>query len=109
VHELAIAESIVAAVREKLADAPIRRVCVEVGRLSGVVPDALQFCFELATVGTTLDGAVLDIVSQPGRGHCRECGAEFDTGDFLALCHCGSADVEVLGGRELRIREVEVV
>jgi hydrogenase nickel incorporation protein HypA/HybF len=109
VHELAIAESIVAAVREKLADVPVRRVCVEVGRLSGVVPDALQFCFELATVGTTLDGAALDIVSQPGRGHCRDCAAEFDTDDFLALCDCGSADVEVLGGRELRIREVEVV
>ncbi|MDT7774215.1 MAG: hypothetical protein QOC67_3139, partial [Pseudonocardiales bacterium] len=31
------------------------------------------------------------------------------TDNFLTLCDCGSADVEVLGGRELRIREVEVV
>jgi hydrogenase nickel incorporation protein HypA/HybF len=109
VHELAITESIVAAVTEKLPDAVVRRVRVEVGRLSGVVPDALLFCFDLATAGTSLEGAELEIISSPGRGRCRACAAEFDTDDFLALCPCGSADVTVLGGRELRIREVELV
>jgi hydrogenase nickel incorporation protein HypA/HybF len=108
-HELAIAESIVAAVTEKVAGSPIRRVQVEVGKLSGVVPDALRFSFELACVGTELQDAELDIISAPGRGRCRSCAAEFDTNDFLALCECGSIDIEVLGGRELRIREVEVV
>jgi hydrogenase nickel incorporation protein HypA/HybF len=108
-HELAITESIVAAVAEKLPDVPVRRVRVQVGRLSGIVPDALEFCFELATAGTSLEGAVLDIVSSPGRGRCRTCGAEFDTDDLIALCGCGSVDIEVLGGRELLIREVEVV
>jgi len=108
-HELAVAESIVGAVREKLAHTQVRRVLVEVGRLSGVVPDALRFCWELATSGTGLEGAELEIVQLPGRGHCRGCATEFDTNDFITLCECGSADVEVLGGQELRIREVEVV
>lgn len=108
-HELSIAESIVAAVTEKVTETPIRRVRVEVGRLSGVVPDALRFCFELATGGTCLSGAELEIVSTPGRGRCRSCCAEFDTDDLIAMCDCGSVDVEVLGGRELLIREVEVV
>jgi hydrogenase nickel incorporation protein HypA/HybF len=107
-HELAITESIVAAVREKLGDTPIRRVCVEVGQLSGVVPDALLFSFEVATDGTSLDGAELDVIPIPGQARCRDCAARFDTDDLLTLCACGSADVEVLGGRELRIREVEV-
>jgi hydrogenase nickel incorporation protein HypA/HybF len=108
-HELAVAESIVGAVNEKLGDTAVRRVLVEVGRLSGVVPDALQFCWELATTGTGLDGAELEIVRSPGRGRCRACRSEFDTDDFITLCECGSADVDVLGGQELRIREVEVV
>ncbi len=108
-HELAVAESIVGSVKEKLAHAQVRRVLVEVGRLSGVVPDALQFCWELATSGTGLEGAELEIVRLPGRGRCRGCESEFDTDDFITLCECGSADVEVLGGQELRIREVEVV
>ena len=108
-HELAVAESIVAAVDEKLGGTPVRRVLVEVGRLSGVVPDALRFCWELATSGTGLDGAELDIVRTPGSGRCRDCAHEFDTDDFLAMCRCGSVDIEVIGGRELLIREVEVV
>jgi hydrogenase nickel incorporation protein HypA/HybF len=109
VHELSIAESIVAAVSEKVVDVSIRRVRVEIGRLSGVVPDALRFCFELATSGTALQGATLEIVSSPGRGRCRECHTEFDTDDLVVMCGCGSVDVEVIGGRELLIREVEVV
>ena len=108
-HELAITESIVSAVKEKMPDVPIRRVRVQVGRLSGIVPDALQFCFELATTGTSLQGAELDIVSSPGRCRCRECAGEFDTDELIVVCACGSVDVEVLGGRELLIREVEVV
>ncbi len=108
-HELAITESIVAAVTEKLPGRDVRRVRVRVGRLSGIVPDALRFCFELATAGTALDGASLDIESAPGRGRCRECGVEFDTDDLVVMCECGGVDVEVLGGRELTIREVEVV
>jgi hydrogenase nickel incorporation protein HypA/HybF len=43
-----------------------------------------------------------------GQARCRTCGRAFETGDVLALCACGSADLAVEGGRELRIREVEV-
>ena len=32
----------------------------------------------------------------------------FDSDEVLALCPCGSVDVELLRGRELRIRSVEV-
>jgi|SRR5581483_1435667 len=108
-HELSIAESIVAAVTEKISGTPVRRIQVQVGRLSGVVPDALEFCFELACTGTALEGAELDIVSSPGRGRCRTCAHEFDTDDLIAICRCGGVDIEVVGGRELLIREVEVV
>lgn len=108
-HELSIAESIVAAVTDKVPGTPIRRVQVEVGRLSGVVPDALEFCFQLATLGTTLEGAELDILSSPGLGRCRACAGEFDTVELVAVCGCGSIDVEVRGGRELLIRAVEVL
>jgi hydrogenase nickel incorporation protein HypA/HybF len=109
VHELAITESIVAAVKEKLGGAPVRRVCVEVGRLSGVVPDALRFCFELVTEGTPLQGADLLIDEPRGRAHCRGCGADFALDDPVLLCPCGSADVDVTAGRDLRVRSVEVV
>jgi hydrogenase nickel incorporation protein HypA/HybF len=108
-HELAITESIVAAVAERMGDTPIRRLKVEIGRLSGVVPDAVRFCFELAAAGTTLEGAALEIDELPGRVRCRSCGVEFDTDDVIAICMCGGVGGEAVRGAELRIREVEVL
>lgn len=107
-HELAVTESIVAAITERLGDARITRVVLEVGSLSGVVPDAVQFCFDVCTKGTVLDGAVLEIVTLPGRARCCTCAAETEVADLLAVCPCGSIALEVMAGQELRIREVEV-
>ena len=38
-----------------------------------------------------------------------DCAAEFDVDDLILLCPCGSANVAVLAGQQLRIRSVEVV
>jgi hydrogenase nickel incorporation protein HypA/HybF len=108
VHELSITQSVVTAVTTRMRDAPVRRIRLEVGRLSGLVPDSVRFCFELVAAGTTCEGALLEIDEPPGQARCRSCGAAFETGEVLPLCDCGSADVAVEGGRELRIREVEV-
>jgi hydrogenase nickel incorporation protein HypA/HybF len=72
------------------------------------VPDSMQFCFGLATEGTLADGARLDLDVQPGSARCRTCGDEFVLPDLILLCPCGSADVEVLAGRDLRILSMEV-
>lgn len=108
-HELSITKSIVDQVQARMGDAQIRRMQVEIGKLSGIVPDSVQFCFEMVVVGTTLEGAVLEVVEPFGSAHCHDCGADFPTDEVLPLCRCGSADIQVLGGQELRIREVEVV
>ena len=107
-HELSITQSIVDAITERLGAVPVRRVRLEIGRLSGVVPDALRFCFELVTAGTTLDGATLEIDEPEGAARCRTCGSAFATSEVMPLCECGSADVEVLGGAGLRILAVEL-
>lgn len=107
-HELAIAESIVEAIGARCGDARVTRVRLSVGRLSGVVPDAIRFCFDLAATGTTVDGARLDIEEPDGWARCRSCGAEYRIDDPILLCACGSADVEVLRGHDLTIRSVEV-
>ncbi|MGH3908119.1 MAG: hydrogenase maturation nickel metallochaperone HypA [Pseudonocardiaceae bacterium] len=106
---MAITQSVVDAVCDRMGDTPVRRVCLEIGKLSGVVPDSVQFCFDLITAGTTLEGAALEILQPPGQARCRDCGAEFAMNDLLLLCECGSANRELLAGEELRIREVEVL
>lgn len=107
-HELAITESVVETITERLPDVAIARVRLEIGRLSGVVPDAVRFCFDLVTAGTALEGAVLEIDEPAGLARCRACGRETATDDPIVICPCGSVDVEVLAGRDLRIREVEM-
>ncbi len=107
-HELAITQSVVDAVVAKLDGAPVRTLTLEIGRLSGVVPDSVRFCFDLVAAGTSLEGAGLTIVEPQGAGTCRTCGDDFTMEDAFPLCPCGSADVEVTAGRQLRIRSVEV-
>lgn len=107
-HELAITEGVVSAVTERLPDAKVTSVRLEIGALSGVVSDSVRFCFELVTEGTNLAGATLEIVEPEAACRCRSCGAEFAPDWPIVLCGCGSADVEVLSGTELRILSVRV-
>lgn len=107
-HELAIAEQVIASVLERIGERRVTVVRLRVGKLSAVVPDALMFCFELAAAGTTLEGAALEVEEEPGRALCRTCGEQFLLRDLILLCVCGSADVEVLTGRELQVTSVEV-
>jgi hydrogenase nickel incorporation protein HypA/HybF len=107
-HEMAITESVVAAVSERIGPERVARVVLEIGRLSGVVPDALRFCFEICAKDTILEGAVLEIRDIAGRGHCSACGTDVPLDALVGVCACGSPDLAVVAGRELRIKEVEV-
>lgn len=107
-HELAITEGVVEAVTERLPDAKVTCVHLEIGALSGVVADSVRFCFDLVTEGTSLHGARLEISEPAARCRCRDCAAEFEPDGPILLCACGSADVEVLAGSDLRIMSVEV-
>lgn len=107
-HELAIAESVVDAVLARTGDHQVTTVRVRIGRLAGVVRDAFEFCFELASAGTPLKGATLEIEEPEGRLRCRTCGDESPRDDMILLCECGSADVEIVSGRELEIVRVRV-
>ena len=108
-HELAITQSVVDMVVGRTAGRQVASVQLQVGKLSGVVADAMCFCFDLATVGTPLEGAELQIEAVPGRASCRTCSEEFDVGDLILLCPCGSADVRIVAGDELLVTSVEMV
>jgi hydrogenase nickel incorporation protein HypA/HybF len=107
-HEMAITRSVVDTVCEHAAGRRVHSVTVEVGALCAVVAEAMEFCFELVAEGTVAEGARLDIHTVPGSARCRSCGAEFGLADLIILCPCGSTDVEIRSGRELRIRSMEV-
>ncbi|XVU30558.1 hydrogenase maturation nickel metallochaperone HypA [Actinoplanes sp. CA-054009] len=107
-HELSITQSIVDVCCERAGDRRVHSVRVLIGALTAVLPDAMLFCFDVATRGTAAEGARLDIERRAGAVHCRDCGADTELTDFLLLCPCGSADVRVVAGDELRIVSMEV-
>jgi hydrogenase nickel incorporation protein HypA/HybF len=107
-HELVITQRIVEAVCEVAGEARVIRVRLEIGNLAGVVADSIRFCFDLCTRSTVLEGAALQIHEVAALARCHSCNAEFLVENSLALCGCGSANVEILAGHELRIKEVEL-
>ena len=67
-HELGLAEGILAVVLDVAARERVERVRVSVGELQRVVPDSLRFCFELAAQDTLASKAVLDVEIVTGAG-----------------------------------------
>jgi len=111
-HELGITQSIVE-IAERTARAQqadkVLSVTVEVGSLSGVVPEALEFCFEACSKETMLEGSQLLIEKVAARAKCCACTREFPLEELLACCpDCDSAASELLSGEELRIKEMEI-
>ena len=108
-HELAIAESLVAIAQRHAHGRRVTRVEVAAGHLRQVVPSALEFAFELLAQGTELEGAELMIEEVPAAGRCRSCGAEGRLDGFPLACRaCGGWDVEVTPGEELRVESLDL-
>jgi len=107
-HELAITQSVVETVCARAAGRTVHAVTVQVGALTAVVPEAMLFCFDVATEGTVMAGATLRIERHPAVVRCHDCGTDFEPPDLILLCPCGSADVAVTAGRELQILSMEV-
>ena len=107
-HELGIARNIVAIVCERAGATPVKRVTLEVGALSGVMADAIAFCFPVVAEGTVCAGARLDIREIPARARCRACGDEFAQARLGEPCPCGARDGERVSGHELNVKEMEL-
>jgi hydrogenase nickel incorporation protein HypA/HybF len=107
-HELGITQEIVAIAAERAGGARVKCVVVEIGRLTAVLPDAVQFCFETCAEGTPVAGARLEIIVVPALARCQACGAQHVFERPFGMCGCGGTEFDWLAGEELRVRSVEV-
>ncbi|MGW2424023.1 hydrogenase maturation nickel metallochaperone HypA [Streptomyces sp. NPDC001709] len=110
-HELSIATAIVEQAEEiARADGAggVSSVTVRVGELAGVVPDALDFAFEVAREGTALAGARLVVAHVAAQAYCTPCAEEFAVGmpPFFWCPRCDRPSQELRSGRELEITDV---
>jgi hydrogenase nickel incorporation protein HypA/HybF len=112
-HELSVALSLVEVACEKaelLGNVRVDAVCVRVGPFSGVVKDALSFCFEAAAQGTRIAGARLEVEDVPLVVFCPRCAEEREiaSAQHLRCPICDELTPEVMSGRELELTALEV-
>lgn len=107
VHEMSIAASLLELVQNELATrglTKVTEVALVVGELSNVVPEALEFCWEVVTQDTPSAGSKLIIDHRPITARCRACGHEFPVENYSFLCPaCGSGETEQTSGSELYV------
>ena len=108
-HELQITRNIVAIVSARAGNRRVRRVDLDIGKLSAVMPHAIVFCFDVCSQGTVLDGAELRINEIEGRARCRACAEEFDLPSLVTPCPaCGAFGPECVAGEDMVVREMEL-
>lgn len=111
-HELSLCEGIVQ-VLENSANTQgfqtVKTVWLEIGALAGVEQSALRFHFDIVTRGTLADAAQLEIIDMPAEAWCMQCSKLVPVSQrYDACCDCGSYQLQITSGEELRIKELEV-
>lgn len=87
----------------------VTTVWLEIGQLSGVEVEAMKFCFDAVTRDSIADSARLEIIALPGTAWCMECSMSVPMTEVFGECpQCGSYRLQVTGGTEMRVKELEV-
>ena len=111
-HEMSLCESVLAILEREAQTQSFQRVktvWLEIGALSCAAPEAMTFCFRAVTRGTLAENATLEIVRAPGRAWCMDCSESVTVNERYDPCPlCGGYQLQVTGGDELRIKELEV-
>jgi len=87
----------------------INEIVVEIGTLAGIIPDALEFCYISACKGTIADNSKLSLIVIPAEAHCPACDKGFEADNMVMQCPlCEELVFDVKGGRELRVKKINV-
>ncbi|MEJ2423859.1 MAG: hydrogenase maturation nickel metallochaperone HypA [Candidatus Thiodiazotropha sp.] len=111
-HEMSLCESVIQILQDNAVSQGFKRVktvWLEIGELSGVEVEAMRFGFEVVSRGTLADQAALEIIESPGTAWCMQCGKSVRVRQRFDACpECGSYQLQINGGEEMRIKELEV-
>jgi len=111
-HELSIVMGILRIAESETAKAGATNVDIielEIGTLSGVELDALDFAWTQAVKHTVLEKAVKKIDLIEAKGHCLECDIVFPLEHIYDPCpKCQNYLKGIIQGKELRVKAIEV-
>jgi hydrogenase nickel incorporation protein HypA/HybF len=111
-HEMSLAEGVLQLIEDsaKTQDfSRVKTVWLEIGQLAGVEVEAMKFCFEAVVNNSIAQGAQLVIIEIPGQAWCLHCAEVVNVKALFDACpKCGSHQVQVTGGNEMRVKELDV-
>lgn len=109
---MALAEGVLQLIEDAAREQDFARVSavwLEIGQLSGVEVEAMKFCFDAVTRDSIAAGATLEIIAVPGTGWCMACASTVPMAEVFGACpQCGGHQMQVTGGTEMRVKELEV-
>lgn len=111
-HELSLCESILQILEQQATAqgySKVKTVWLEIGALSGVEVEALRFSYDVVTQGSLADHSRLKIINIPGQAWCMMCAGNVTIAQRYDTCpQCGSHQLQVNDGEQMRIKELEV-
>ncbi len=112
-HEMAIVESIMEIIEQQVKIYSANKVVsvnLEFGALTGVMPAAVEFAFEVLSKGSVAEGAELHVEIIPIKILCHECGKTSVLEQFEPVCPaCGCEVMTIVQGRnEMRVASLEL-
>ena len=111
-HELTVTKSILSIVLQKAQEVKARKITkvdLQIGRLTGYVPECIQVQFDILSHNTSAAGASLSFHQPPVNLHCRKCNIDYTSNSFDLICpECQTMEIDILSGRELYVESMEV-
>ena len=108
-HELSLSGAVLNTVVKHAGERTVSVVSLRIGRLRQVVPDTLEFYFELVARGTICERARLEQEIVEARLRCNPCAREWEIQIPAFRCPtCGGSDVVVASGDEFEVESIEV-
>lgn len=111
-HELSIVVNLFEILEEKAKEKKAQKITLvklQVGALSGVVPELLETSFDIYKKDTLAAEAKLEIQKIPFKIKCLKCGQEAVKDDYVFICEkCASRELKILSGTELLLEKVEL-
>ena len=113
-HELGIVFYIIKDVKQVAEEndaTHIQAVSLNLGEVSGVVPDLLLDCWKWAVNKEPLmTNCELQINTLPAIAYCETCQKEYPTVAHGKTCpHCGSTHTYLKTGNEVEIKDISIV
>jgi hydrogenase nickel incorporation protein HypA/HybF len=111
-HELSVVASLFEILEEKVREQKGKRITLvklQIGALSGIVPELLETAFDIYKKDTIAAEAELKISLVPLKVRCEDCQKVMIKDDFVFICdNCNSTNIKTLEGTEMILEKMDI-